>query len=347
MKEGADAPENFLACADFDGGFKTDGINDELIKTWQPHVKDWKEGDPVGQNGKGKGIIGAVNYIASEGMNAISFLTMNINEDDRNVFPYTGYDERYCMDVSKLAQWEILFEQMDKKGIYLHFKTQEEENDKLLDGSELGVQRKLYYHELIARFAHHLALNWNLGEANNQTTAQRQAMAEYFYKHYPYKNHIVIHNGKYPDDLLGENSRLTGFSSQTHEEDFSSVHSEVFKCITVSYEAGKLWVVACDEPKDALHSSLPDEEDPEHDDARKNGLWGTRMAGGGNEWYFGYGHPESDLTCQDYRSRDLWWDQCRTTLDFFESYLPFDMMMPADDLTSAVDGYCLAVEGKV
>jgi len=48
--------------------------------------------------------------------------------------------------------------------MYLHFKTQECEIVNLLDNGELGPQRKLYYRELIARFGHHLALNWNLGE---------------------------------------------------------------------------------------------------------------------------------------------------------------------------------------
>ena len=50
------------------------------------------------------------------------------------------------------------------EGLFLHFKTQETENQGLLDGGEVGPQRKLYYRELIARFGHHLALNWNMGE---------------------------------------------------------------------------------------------------------------------------------------------------------------------------------------
>jgi hypothetical protein len=87
LKCGADAPENFLAYADFDGDFKTDGHKDELIKTWGPHIKDWKLGDPTWQQGKGKGMIGAVNYLASKGMNVFSFLPLNIEGDDRNVFP--------------------------------------------------------------------------------------------------------------------------------------------------------------------------------------------------------------------------------------------------------------------
>ena len=176
MKAGVDAPENLLAYADFDGDFKTDGHKDDLVKDWQPHVQDWNSGDPTWQGGKGKGLIGAINYLSGEGLNAFSFLTMNINGDDQNVFPYTSYSERLRMDVSKLDQWETVFEHGDKMGMYLHFKTQETENELLLDGGNMGNQRKLYYRELIARFGHHLALNWNLGEEiNDASTAHKVA----------------------------------------------------------------------------------------------------------------------------------------------------------------------------
>jgi len=258
LKQGADAPENFLAYADFDGNFKNDGIKDNLIKSWAPHVRDWKNGDPTWAGGKGKGIIGAVNYLASEGMNVFSFLPMNIDGDDRNVFPYTSYSERYHMDVSRLDQWEIVFEHGTRNGMYLHFKTQETENETLLDGGDLGLQRRLYYRELIARFSHHLALNWNLGEeVNDQTLKQRKDMAEYFWTHDPYQHHIVIHNGKMPDDMLGSASYLTGFSLQTNKEDFSNVFSSVLEWVKKSDNAGKPWVVACDEPGDASHALGP------------------------------------------------------------------------------------------
>lgn len=348
LKQGADAPENFLAYADFDGDFKSDGHKDNLIKTWKPHVRDWKPGDPTWKDGKGKGMIGAVNYLAGEGMNAISFLTLNIRGDDRNVFPYLDYDERYRMDVSRLGQWEIVFNHMDHKGIYLHFKTQETENDHLLDGGDLGTQRKLYYRELIARFSHHLALNWNLGEENTQSTPQRQAMARYFHRHDPYHHNIVIHNGKSPADLLGDKSKLTGFSLQTSKPDFSQVHDRVLKWVRRSKRTGRPWVVACDEPGDAQHALVPDADDPAHNNPRQNALWGTLMAGGaGNEWYFGYNHAQSDLTCEDWRSRDDWWDQCRIALQFFRDNVPFWEMTPDDELTSAEDDYCLANPGDI
>ncbi|MHC4435197.1 MAG: DUF5060 domain-containing protein, partial [Planctomycetota bacterium] len=350
LKCGADAPENFLAYKDFDGDFKTDGHKDNFIKDWAPHIKDWKRGDPTWQGGKGKGMIGAVNYLASKGMNVFSFLTNNIGGDDRNAFPYTTYDERLRMDVSRLAQWEIVFEHADKLGMYLHFKTLETENELLLDKGDLGIERKLYYRELIARFSHHLALNWNLGEEiNNATTAQKVAWANYFWTHDPYQHHIVNHNGANHYDMLGNASKLTGFSLQTNKPDFSRVHSQTKNYIDRSVAAGKPWVVACDEPGDASHALITDAEDPTRDNARKNGLWGNIMAGGaGLEWYFGYKHPHSDLTCQDYRTREKMWNQCRYALEFFKKYeIPFWDMKCDDALTENTDDYVLCKPGEV
>ncbi len=355
LKQGADAPENLLAYADFDGSFKSDGHKDKFVKTWRPHIRDWRRGDPTWRGGRGKGIIGAINYLAAEGMNAFSFITMNIGGDDRNVFPYTDYDERLRMDVSRLAQWEIVFEHANKMGVFLHFKTQETENELLLDDGEMGVERKLYYRTLIARFAHHLAMNWNLGEeVNNASTAQKKAWARYLRTHDPYHHHIVIHNGANHYDLLGPagkgGSHLSGFSLQTNRPDFAHVHKRVLNYIRRSAEAGSPWAVACDEPGDAGHSLRPDDDAGNaHEDGRKNALWGTLMTGGwGNEWYFGYKHAHSDLTCQDFRSRDRWWDYCRHALEFFrDNEVPFWKMDPADDLVGGEDAYCLARPGEV
>lgn len=357
LKNGVDAPENLLAYTDFDGNFKTDGHKDHLVKSWEPHLADWKPGDPAWQDGKGKGLIGAVNYLASEGLNAMSFLTMNIIGDDQNVFPYVDYETYDRMDVSKLAQWEVVFEHAQQKGIFLHFKTQEAENQGLLDNGGVGAHRKLYYRELIARFGHHLALNWNLGEENGdrmknlptppQATAERRAMAQYLYDHDPYHHHIVIHNGSPFDDMLGPEVAITGPSIQTNRSDFANVHGAVLKWRKRSAEAGKAWACAVDEPGDAQHALVPDKDDPRHDDARKNALWGTYMAGGwGIEWYFGYKHDHSDLTCEDFRSRDLFWDQCRASLKIMtENEIPYWQMVPIDSLVDK--GYCLGNPGNI
>lgn len=352
MKAGVDSPENLLAFADFDGNFGSDGQGDTLIKTWAPHVADWQAGDPTWGSGKGKGLIGAINYLAGEGLNAISFLTMNVNGDDKNVFPYTTYGERVRMDVSRLDQWEIVLEHATKKGMHLNFKTQETENETLLDGGDTGNQRKLYYRELIARFGHHPALNWNLGEEiNDASTAQKKSWAQYFADNDPYQHPIVIHNGSNHYDLLGNGSKLTGFSLQLNAADFTDMFSMTKDYLDRSEDADRPWVVACDEPGDARLSLRPDNDaGTSHTDARKNALWGNIMAGGaGCEFYFGYDKPNSDLTCNDFRSRDAFWDYCRYALQFIEgNEVPFEQMKNQNSLVSGYGNNanrCLAKTG--
>ncbi len=358
LKVGPDSPENFLSFADFDGTFHNDGHKDNFVKTWEAHSKDWKEGDPTWKNGKGKAVIGAVNYLASKGMNAFSFLTLNIVGDDQNIFPFIDYDTYDRFDCSKLDQWEVVFNHADIQGMFLHFKLLEQECQGLLDNGAIGAYTRLYYREIMARFGHHLSLNWNIGEESGDwakdhktppmNTTQRIAAAEYFYQYDPYHHHLVIHNPPAFNDILGVTSQYTGVSYQLGTEQFQNVHNTVLKWLTLSKESGRQWAISMDEPGGATHGLLPDNEDSKHDSARINCLWGVFLAGGwGNEYYFGYAHPHSDLTCEDFRSRDLFWNQCRYLLDFFEdNKIPVTETENFDNLVAEGD-YCLAKTGEL
>ncbi|UCD58538.1 MAG: DUF5060 domain-containing protein, partial [Candidatus Hydrogenedentota bacterium] len=172
LKGGADSPENFLAYDEIDDTYDADAGSGSyshiggFIHQYKPHIGDWRSGDPVWKNGKGKGIIGALNYLAARGMNSVYFLTYNLDGGDgRDTWMWTDVKERRRFDCSKLDQWEIIFNHMDRLGIMLHVVTQETENDRNLGGSAgLNPIRRLYYRELVARFSHHLAVIWNLGE---------------------------------------------------------------------------------------------------------------------------------------------------------------------------------------
>lgn len=369
LKGGADSPENFLAYEDFDGTFRGELPEDrsgeatakESLHQFEPHISDWKSGDPSWQNGKGKGMIGALNYLAGKGMNSVYFLTMNISGDGKDVWPYTGYDERYRFDCSKLDQWEIVFDHMDALGLMLHIVTQETENEKLLDDGDTGIQRKLYYRELIARFAHHLKVTWNMGEENGpasftpdgQSTEQQKAMAEYLKTHDPYQNYLVIHTHAARDRRHEIFNELLGFpylnGPSIQVGDLSDAHEETKIWINRSAEAGHPWIVNIDEIGPASRGVDPDErEDNNQDMVRAEVLWGNLMAGGGGvEWYFGYQNPHNDLQCEDWRSRDQMWDYTRFALDFFNDHLPFEEMQSADTLTTAEQDYCLAKAGEV
>ncbi len=359
LKGGPDAPENLFAYTDFDGGFKTDGVKDDLVRDYTWHLQDWREGDPFWQDTKGKGLVGAVNYLASKGMNTIAFLTLNINGDDRNVFMYTDYDERSRIDVSRMDQWEIFFQHASSKGFHLHFKTQEAENQTLLDGGDTGPERKLYYRELIARFSHHPAISWNMGEENGewgghteqghfQTAEQRRAMAAYMWATDPYHHNIDIHQGQWFDDIYGSDFAYTGASVQAWQPNKN--HDQyMLQVINKSKNAGKQWVVACDEQGPASTGVVPDEDDYWHDQIRQEILWGTLLAGGyGVEYYFGYQYPHSDLNLTDFRSRDHMFTLTKIALDYFyDRDIPFWDMDPHDHLLSKSSAWCLANPGQV
>jgi hypothetical protein len=390
LKAGPDAPENLLAYADFDGTVanrRRDARPGEnapagALKTWQPHVQDWREGDPTWQGGRGKGLIGALNYLAGKGVNAFSFLPYNAGGDGDDVWPFVERDAKFHYDCSKLDQWGIVFDHATARGLFLHFKLQENEIDddrighaagsgqvpEALDGGRLGPERKLYLRELIARFAHHLALNWNLGEENTQSTEELRDMARYLADTDPYHHLIVVHT--FPDQqdqvyppLLGEGSALTGASLQNS---WSAAHQRTLKWVTESARAGKPWVVCHDEQNPADMGVPPDPGYLGHsgqamqggkpytlDDIRKLGLWGTLMAGGaGVEYYFGYQLPQNDLQCEDWRSRDRSWDYCRIALDFFRDQgIPFWEMTNANALIGNAANhnakFCLAKPGEV
>jgi len=370
LKAGADSPENLLPCPYFDGTYtpKTTGTEREneattaSLKTWQPHIKDWCQDDPTWRDGKGKGLIGALNYLSGKGCNAFSFLTYNAGGDGDDVWPFIAHDDKLHFDCSKLDQWQWVFDHAQKLGLFLHFKLQETENDDnqlgniehvtaSLDGGDLGIERKLYLRELIARFGYELALNWNLGEENTQTPEQQKAMAQFIFNLDPYKHHIVIHT--FPDwqdrvysPLLGDQSALTGISLQNN---WMPVHQRILHWVNESEKSGKPWVVANDEqnphytgvPPDSGYENFEGVACPEQGsdpytvhDIRKYVLWGVLMAGGaGVEYYFGYTLPQNDLGCQDWRSRDQSWDYCRMALSFFqENRIPFQEMYNADAL---------------
>lgn len=363
LKGGADSPENFLAFHEFDGTYKGtapenregEAANTDQLHQYAPHVKDWQEGDPTWQDGKGKGIIGALNYLASEEMNSVYFLTMNIEGDGKDVWPYTGYDERFRFDCSKLDQWEIVFDHMDALGLSLHVVLQETENEKLLDDGDTGPQRKLYYRELIARFSHHLGVTWNMGEENGpmdfspngQTIEQREAMVKYISDHDPYDNLIVIHthhNDESKEELFTPHlglEYLDGMSIQNGNphHTYESVRTWREK----SAMAGRPWVIHLDELGPANRGIDPDDrEDNNQAEMRDAILWATLMAGGaGVEWYFGYLNHNNDLGCEDWRSRDRLWDYTRYALEFFQDHLPFWEMTPDNSIVTH-DGtfYC-------
>lgn len=359
IKTGADAPEGFLGYEGFDNTYEN---GKPYLKTWAPHKIDWNPEDG-GWKETGEGILGAINYLSSKDMNVFSFLTYSAGGDTKTVWPFITYEgNRTRYDCSKLDQWEVVFSHGDKKGMYLHFKTQETENDRGtwgLDGGEVGVERKLYIRELIARFGHHIVLNWNMGEENKQTEAQQVAMANYWHDMDPYDHNLVLHT--YPgehyryDYHIGGKSPLTGASLQLNSW---SVHRETLDWINKSENSGRPWVCANDEQGNG-NDAVPPDSQPNgingrtQEEVRESVIWGNLMAGGaGVELYAGSEYEGAgDLDAESYRIRDNLWNYCRYAKHFFNAYLPFWDMENHNALvgnsSNSNDKFCFAKPGEI
>jgi hypothetical protein len=253
----------------------------------------------------------------------------------------------------------VVFDHAEKLGIMLHFVLQETENECLLDNGYTDVQRKLYLRELVARFGHHLAVTWNMGEENGpaiwtpigQTHQQKVDMANYLKKTNPFPNIVVVHthadDGKqdeYLTPFLGFEN-FDGPSMQIGNP--ARVNERMQKWVAESGKAGKRWLVNLDEIGPHWKGVMPDSHDALHDTVRHECLWGALLAGGaGVEWYFGYRYPHTDLTCEDFRSRENWWKQSTIATQFMQQF-PLEEMQPNNTLISVKGAFCLEKPGEI
>lgn len=355
LKVAANSPEVFLQYEDFD--------NSTSNRDYEDHANDWNTGDPEWKNNQGTEIIGVVNYLSEVGINENYFLTMNIEGDGREAYPYVDDDEPNIFDVSKLAQWQIVFDHMMSKGVMTHFVMTETENENWFEynadqngGITFADTRKLYYREMVARFGYLNAITWDIGEENGwrsntnnefgdpNTTAQRIAFAKYLDDLIPYADHIVIHNNPsvpIHEQLLAEGgTSYTGASFQTGlNNENGSIRNRMKTLIADSATTTppKKWVVAFDEP-------FTGSRNPDIAAFRENAIWNTFILGGaGVGLYIGSG---GDLNVQDYREFSPYWQALDHAYDFFiDNNIPFWRMGDADDLTDR--GFALAEEGEV
>lgn len=331
LKGGNDSPEDLLAYKGFDN---TPRAKHEYKK----HIRDWISGDPDWNNGAAKGIIGFLNYMAAEHVNSIYFLPNNIGGDGKNVWPYLGKidpkgdpdNDNLHFDVSKLHQWEIVFNHAQRKGIFLHFVLNEAEelNKRELDNGKLGAERKLFYRELIARFSHHLALQWNLCEEYNLRFKISPELAKeyagYIHTVDPYDHPITIHHAgkaiKAWEPFLGD-KRFTVTSFQTRDI------GVVEQWRALSKNTGLPHVIGMDE-------FFPDKATPQNADRhRREYIWPIYLSGGQLEFIL-----DELLETEDFRKYQKHWRYMWYARRFIEQHLPFWRMMPQDELLSTKTG---------
>ena len=334
IRGGTDSPENFLAFEGFD--------NTPPSHRYPTHIEDWNPGDPDWEQGKGRGIIGAINSLATQGVNSLYFLTMNIGGDGGDVWPWIGRpnpkgnpsNDNSHFDLSKLDQWNTVFDHAQRKGLFLHFVLNEAErqNKIELDEGDLGLERKLYYRELIARFGHHLALQWNLCEEYNLQLdfgAQRiRAFAECIRAVDPYDHPITVHSAGDPEEQLRFTIGDPLFSLTSVQLNHRRIDTLVENLRKATIDADRPLPISVDEFSVDVgqdQSWKPFDRPILH---RRTKLWPTLFSGGMIEFIL-----EDLLDVESFKTpeRAALWKSTRIARTFMEENLPFWLMEPADD----------------
>ena len=353
IKGGTDSPENFLGYAGFEGtvdqegGADTGGLPDGL-HTYEPHVPDWSEGDPDWNDGAGRGIVGALNYLGEARVNSIYFLPCNLGGDGRETYPYLDPADLLHIDLGKVDQWNTVLAHAQTRGIALHvvLNETEDENENLHDGGALGVERKLYYRELIARFGHHPGLFWNLGEENDYGSDRQIEFAAWIRDADPYDHPITVHT--HVDQPADQYDGLVGdphfeLASIQLSPERAGEFSETWR--QESADAGRPWAVMLDE----IGHYLVGVTDTNAAEIRRLVLWPAYLSGaGGVEWYCGYFDlpPGGDVNLEDFRTRAEMWLYTWIARQFMQT-LPVVDMEPADGLLGDPSGQVFALPGEV
>lgn len=179
LKLGLDDPENFLGTAFGD---------------WQAKKK-------------------AIDYLHEYGINSVYIILNNIAGDRNDTWAWLGETPQQAkvnsdrFDISKMAEWEDFFSYVQSKGIVLHLVF----ND---DSAWTGYDHDLFLREIIARFAHHPGIIWNVGEEANEiySDLEQELLADRIRQLDPYDHPVTVHR-RSPWPFLG-NQRFTLASLQ-------------------------------------------------------------------------------------------------------------------------------------
>ncbi|MBI2424281.1 MAG: DUF5060 domain-containing protein [Candidatus Hydrogenedentes bacterium] len=327
IKGGTDSPEDLLAYTGFANMPKAE-------YAYADYVADWRPGDPDWGDGAGKGIIGALNYLGANAVNSIYFLTMNIGGDGKNVHPYLEPIDRggspengnLHFDLARLEQWRAVFDHAQRQGIFLHFvlNEAEEPNKRELDDGQLGVERKLYYRELIARFGHLPALQWNLCEEYNLDLKLEpevvKAFAQYIHDVDPYEHPVTVHHAGKAEKAWAPFVGDQRFPVASFQMNEVRVVEDFWK---QSEAAGVPLVIGMDE-------FFPDRTTPENTARhRREYLWPMLLSGGQIEFIL-----EENQYAEDFRRYEALWQYMAHARRFMQENLPFWEMEPSDELLS-------------
>lgn len=288
----------------------------------------------------------AIDFLSQKGVNSIYVITNNIDGDRKDTWPWLGDTQNEAkanssrFNLAKLQAWDEFFTYVQEKGIVLHIVL----ND---DSAWNGYDHGLYYREMVARFGHHPALIWNIGEeANEIYSDQRQiALAKALQELDPYNHPITVHRKSDWPFLGNTNFDLTSIQIGNGANDFSTVElPDYYQIVTDHRESS----IDAGHPIPVMVDEIPLVTSVDQNSRRKmrtEVLYPIYFAGGNFEmhYYDIYGQGGT-VSIQDLNPI---LDDMYHARAFMEN-LPFYEMQPCkSSLLDGSDQYCLEKPGIV
>ncbi|MEM1221389.1 MAG: DUF5060 domain-containing protein [Verrucomicrobiota bacterium] len=345
---GPGIPENLLGFRGFTN--TTIGIGHEFTA----HVSDWNNGDPDWDNGSGRGLIGAINYIAEEGGNAIYIMSNTIGGDAKDIFMHpTSNDDKERYDLLKLDQWDIALAHAQSLGIFIHLHLAEHESGNMFYYGEADSEmRQLYFRMLVARYGHYNGLKWNIMEETEWSANERSTQAAYLKAIDPYDHPVAYQVGGagIPFNTYDSHYGDPNFDNGSFQGSNSSVslYNVINQYRDNSANGGQPWTITWDEPQKIENNN---DFDLGYPLGRRQKMWPAITSGAaGFMWYIqqdGGGHG-FDQRIEDFSIMKDSLNWCRYIRAFFEP-LPLLEMVPDKDIAEAPseDAFVLKKEGEL
>jgi hypothetical protein len=308
-------------------------------------------GDAIGGWNAKKDVI---DFISERGVNSVYMVMNNVDGDRNDTWPWLGDsagevksgagDQRF--DVGRLAEWEDFFSYCESRDVVLHL---------VLDDDEVWTDydHERYYREMVARFAHHPGLIWNISEEadENYSDSQQRQLAARLRGLDPYDHPITVHrwvqtNNELwpfidePDagfDLASIQAGLGG--GQFSSSPILDLNTIVRRHRDFSEDAGRPLPVMIDE-----FPGINVVNTTARFDLRRKVIWPVLLGGGNLELHYRDAWSGTG-SLTPYSLGPMWEDlgQARGLLEL----LPFETMRSSNSLLSASSSnrYCLASPG--
>ena len=313
-------------------------------RRYAAHAGDWREGDPDFRNEAtgtdGRGLVGAIGYLAGRGVNSIRFAPAPAD-------PADGAHR----DVSRLFQRGLVLEHMQAKGVAARIVLDGHDGHDgagRADGDGPDAADRLRLRELVARLGHLNGLVWSIDSGSDGDAPRDAALARRLRALDAAGHPIEVRAPtEAPEARRGPLVGLSELDATSVRAGAGSAGELVRTWRDRSAEAGRKWAITVDggRPDGAVAGA------PDPDATRREVLYPAYFGGADVGIVVdGAGpSPDGDARVEDFRTRESAYRWARVAREFVRTYLPSGRAVPDDAALAGGDpgDRVLSVPGEV